>query len=162
MQIRPMEVTDGARILDIYAAGIATGNATFETDAPDWEAWDAGHVSGARFVAVVEDEVVGWSALVPSSTRCAYRGVAEASTYVAPQAQGKGIGLALLTALTRESEQLGYWTLLAGILRENTASIRLHEKAGFRIIGFNEKVGQLHGVWRDVIRLERRSRIVGS
>jgi phosphinothricin acetyltransferase len=156
-----MTPADGPRVLEIYRQGIATGNATFETDVPDWPSFDKSHHPFGRFVAESDGRVVGWSALTPSSQRCAYAGVAEVSVYVAPEAQGQGVGRALLEALLPASEEAGLWTLTAGILRENEASLRLHQKVGFRLIGFNERVGQLDGVWRDVIRMERRSPNVG-
>lgn len=156
-----MTDADGPSVLDIYAQGIVTGNATFEADVPDWPTFDQAHLPFARFVAEAEGTVVGWSALTPSSQRCAYRGVADVSVYVVPEAWGKGVGKALLEALLPASETAGIWTLTAGILRENEASLRIHQKVGFRLIGFNEQVGQLDGVWRDVMRLERRSAVVG-
>ena len=161
MTVRPMLASDAAAVLAIFAEGIATGNATFETEAPTWAEWDAEHVPTGRFVAEVDGQVAGWSALVPSSQRCAYSGVAEVSVYVAERARGQGVGKGLLEATVRASKEAGYWTVLAGILRENTASVRLHEGCGFRTVGFNERIGQLNGVWRDVVRMERRSPVVG-
>jgi phosphinothricin acetyltransferase len=144
----------------IYEDGIATGNATFETRAPSWEEWDAVH-SGIRLVAAVEGEIVGWAALAPVSGRCCYRGVAEDSVYVASRAHGRGVGRALLERLVEQSEAAGIWTLQAGIFPENTASVRLHLGCGFRLLGVHERLGELDGVWRDVLRLERRSESVG-
>jgi L-amino acid N-acyltransferase YncA len=148
-------------VRDIYAQGIATGNATFETVVPEWPEWDARHLPSCRLIAQLENEIVGWAALSPVSTRAVYRGVAEVSVYVATQAQGKGIGAALLARLISESEKHGIWTLQAGILAENATSIRLHQRAGFRVVGTREKIGCLHGQWRDTVLMERRSSIAG-
>jgi L-amino acid N-acyltransferase YncA len=161
MDIRQMTDDDAHRVLEIYAEGIATGNATFETEVPDWEAWDQGHDPNCRLVAVEEGAVVGWAALSPASDRCCYAGVAETSVYISPAVWGQGVGVALLNALVGQSEKEGYWTLLAEVLKENMASIRLHEKSGFRQVGVNERIGQMHGQWRDVVRLEHRSSVVG-
>jgi phosphinothricin acetyltransferase len=144
----------------IYLDGIATGNATFETDAPDWKQWDENHLGCGRLVARQDGAVVGWAALSPVSTRRVYSGVAEVSVYVAATARGKGIGRLLLAALVAESEQNGLWTLQAGIFPENAASIALHKQCGFREVGRRERLGMLRGVWRDVILLERRSRTI--
>jgi phosphinothricin acetyltransferase len=162
MNITPMSEAHWAAVREIYAQGIATRNATFETALPDWAEWDARHLSMCRLVALRGDEVVGWAALSAVSSREVYRGVAEVSVYVADGAQGKGIGSALLSALVAESERHGIWTLQAGILAENDASIHLHEKAGFRIVGRREKIGQLDGQWRDTVLMERRSTVVGA
>jgi L-amino acid N-acyltransferase YncA len=162
MNITPMSEAHWAAVREIYAQGIATRNATFETALPDWAEWDARHLSMCRLVALRGDEVVGWAALSAVSSREVYRGVAEVSVYVADGAQGKGIGSALLSALVAESERNGIWTLQAGILAENDASIHLHEKAGFRIVGRREKIGQLDGQWRDTVLMERRSTVVGA
>lgn len=141
----------------IYREGIDTGNATFETEAPEWERWDSAHLPRCRLVACEAGAVMGWAALSPVSTRRVYRGVAEVSVYVAESARGRGVGLALLEALVAESEQQGIWTLQAGIFPENTASLELHRKCGFRVVGERERIGKLGGVWRDVLLLERRS-----
>jgi phosphinothricin acetyltransferase len=162
MNITPMSEAHWAAVREIYAQGIATRNATFETALPDWAEWDARHLSMCRLVALRGDEVVGWAALSAVSSREVYRGVAEVSVYVADGAQGKGIGSALLSALVAESERMGIWTLQAGILAENDASIHLHEKAGFRIVGCREKIGRLDGQWRDTVLMERRSTVVGA
>ena len=127
---------------------------------PAWEEWDAAHLAGQRLVARVAGEIVGWAALAPVSTRPAYRGVAEVSVYVAPEAQGKGIGRALLSALVERSENADIWTLQAGIFPESGPSLELHERCGFRTVGVRERLGKLDGAWRDVVLLERRSRIV--
>src|SRR5580693_5452947 len=162
MNITPMSEAHWAAVREIYAQGIATRNATFETALPDWAEWDARHLSMCRLVALRGDEVVGWAALSAVSSREVYRGVAEVSVYVADGAQGKGIGSALLSALVAESARNGIWTLQAGILAENDASIHLHEKAGFRIVGCREKIGRLDGQWRDTVLMERRSTVVGA
>ncbi len=146
----------------IYEEGIATGNATFQTTAPAWEEWDAEHVKNSRLVAIEHAEVLGWAAVTAVSSRCVYAGVAEVSVYVAAAARGKGIGKKLLNALIQETEKNNFWTLQAGVFPENTASIKIHEESGFRIIGKREKIGQLKGVWRDTLLLERRSTIVGN
>ena len=141
----------------IYTEGIATGNATFETDAPDWATWDGNHLPFARLVARANNRVIGWSALSPVSTRRVYRGVAEVSVYVAESGRGAGVGRLLLEALIKEAEEHGIWTLQAGIFPENTASIALHKGCGFREVGRRERIGELGGRWRDVILMERRS-----
>jgi len=145
-------------VRDIYIDGIATGNATFETEAPTWEAWNAGHLPNLRLVALDETgEVVGWAALSPVSDRCVYDGVAEESVYVAASARGQGVGGALLERLISDSEEAGIWTIQTGIFPENESSLRLHERVGFRVLGTRERLGRLNGVWRDVVFLERRS-----
>lgn len=146
----------------IYEEGIATGNATFQTAAPSWEEWDNSHVKNSRVVAVDEgDEVLGWAALTPVSGRCVYAGVGEVSVYVSPKAQGKGLGKTLLKELITQSEQNGFWTLTAGIFPENKASLKIHQEAGFKVLGIREQIGKMNGVWRDTVLLERRSRKVG-
>lgn len=145
----------------IYLEGIATGNATFETAAPDWEKWDAGHLRHSRLAARQNGALAGWAALSPVLGRCVYAGVAEVSVYIAAAARGKGAGRQLLAALVTESEKNGIWTLQAGIFPENAASVRLHCGAGFRVAGKRERIGQLDGRWRDVLLLERRSAVIG-
>lgn len=145
----------------IYREGIATGLATFETAPPPWEQWDAAHRPDCRLVARDGERVLGWAALSPVSDRCVYAGVAENSIYIAAAARGQGIGKRLLGALVEASEAAGIWTLQTGVFPENAASLALHQAYGFRIVGIRERVGQLHGVWKDVVFLERRSRIVG-
>jgi len=145
-----------------YLEGIATGNATFETEAPQWERWDAAHSPICRLVAENAGAVLGFAALSPVSARKVYAGVAEISVYVAEQARGSGIGGALLRELVRASEAAGFWTLQAGIFPENHASLRLHEKCGFRVLGVRERVGCMAGRWRDVVLLERRSATAGA
>jgi L-amino acid N-acyltransferase YncA len=148
-------------VRSIYLEGIASGNATFETEAPIWGKWDAAHLPFGRLVARVEDVVLGWSALSPVSDRCCYAGVAEASIYVGARHRGQGFGRALLQATIDVAESNGIWTLQAGIFPENHASLTLVAKCGFREVGRRERLGKLHGAWRDVLLLERRSRIVG-
>ncbi|MCX5379934.1 GNAT family N-acetyltransferase [Streptomyces sp. NBC_00091] len=144
--------------LAIYQAGIDEGDATFETTAPTWEAFDAAKLPDHRFAAVDEDgKVLGWVAATAVSDRCAYAGVVEHSVYVAPAARGRGVARALLEALIASTEEAGIWTIQSGVFPENTASLALHERAGFRIIGTRERIGRHHGQWRDVVLLERRS-----
>lgn len=160
--IEAMRADDWERVRAIYLEGIATGDATFETDAPAFEAWDAAHLRECRLVARSGEEIAGWAALSPVSSRCVYGGVAEVSVYVAASARGRGVGRALLASLVEESERKNLWTLQAGVLAENGASIRLHERCGFRVVGKRERLGKLKGAWRDVVLLERRSAIVGE
>jgi len=150
----PVHWEDAERI---YLEGISTGNATFETAAPAWAAWDRAHLPDLRLVALGGDTLLGWAALSPISDRCVYGGVAEESVYVAEQARGQGVGRLLLEELIRRSEAAGIWTIQTGIFPENEASLRLHERVGFRVVGVRERIGQLRGVWRDVVFLERRS-----
>ncbi len=156
-----MQEPDWPEVVKIYRQGMLTGNATLETEVPTWESWDAAHLPASRFVARQEGRVLGWAALTPASGRCVYAGVAEVSVYVAATAQHRGIGTALLRALIDASEREGIWTLQSGILVENEASLALHKRCGFRVVGRRERLGQLNGVWRDVVLLERRSQIVG-
>lgn len=156
-----MRSSDGSAVLAIYAEGIATGNATFETETPDWEKWNSRHIEDCRWVARAGDEVVGWAALSRVSTRAVYAGVSEVSVYVADRARGQHVGLQLLQALVEESERAGLWTLQASIFPENAASILLHERCGFRVVGQCEKIACLQGAWRDTILMERRSKVVG-
>jgi L-amino acid N-acyltransferase YncA len=160
-EINPMRPQDWPLVRDIYRQGIATGNATFETELPDWEKWDASHRKDCRLVARKREQVSGWAALSPVSGRQVYSGVAEVSVYVAAAARGSGIGRALLDALIKESEHHQIWTLQAGIFPENTASIAIHKSCGFREVGTRQRIGKLGKVWRDVLLLERRSTMVG-
>jgi L-amino acid N-acyltransferase YncA len=160
--VEKMKVEDWGSVRSIYREGIATGNATFEKDVPEWQEWDRRHLGDCRFVARREGQVVGWGALSPVSSRCVYAGVAEVSIYVAALARGQGIGKTLLRALIEESERQGIWALQAGVFPENEASIALHKAWGFREVGYREKIGQMNGHWRDVILLERRSEVVGT
>jgi L-amino acid N-acyltransferase YncA len=157
IEIRTMRADDWPRVASIYEAGIATGDATFETEAPPWDAWDEGHLEQPRLVACAAGAVVGWAALSPVSERCVYQGVAEVSVYVDPAASGQGVGRAVLGALVEASESAGIWTLQTGIFPENTASLALHQRCGFRVVGLREKIGQMGDRWRDVVFLERRS-----
>jgi phosphinothricin acetyltransferase len=156
--IEPMLPAHWPEVRSIYLEGIATGNATFETTAPEWERWDAAHLPGSRLIAREHASALGWAALSRVSRRQVYSGVAEVSIYVGARARGKGIGMRLLSALVEASERKGIWTLQAGIFPENHASIHLHQKCGFRIVGTRERVGCLAGVWRDVALMERRSK----
>ncbi len=160
-EIHRMSSADWRRVRAIYEEGIRGGDATFETEAPDWAAWDAAHLPHSRLVARAGGEVVGWAALNPVSDRCAYGGVAEVSVYVAGSSHGRGVGTALLAGLVEASERRGLWTLQAGVFPENRASVALHEKLGFRVVGVRRRLGKLNGVWRDVLLLERRSTAVG-
>jgi phosphinothricin acetyltransferase len=151
---------DWAAVRAIYAEGIATGNATFETAPPGWTAWDRDHLNTCRIVAVRGDEILGWAALAPVSKRAVYAGVAEVSIYVAAGARGQGVGSRLLQALIRESETAGIWTLQAAVFPENVPTLRLHMAAGFREVGRRERIGKHEGRWRDTVLLELRSRQV--
>jgi phosphinothricin acetyltransferase len=155
-----MTAADWPSIRDIYEAGIATGHATFETTAPSWEQWDAAHLTDHRIVADIEREIVGWTAMSPVSDRCVYAGVAEHSVYIHPDHRGQGVGRTLLEALIASAEAAGIWTIQTGIFPENTASVKLHQRCGFRIVGRRERIGQLKGVWRDTLFLERRSPVL--
>jgi L-amino acid N-acyltransferase YncA len=158
--VRDLRPGDWPEVSRIYAEGIATGNATFETEVPSWEAWDAAHLPGHRLVAEREGRVVGWIALAPVSSRCCYAGVAEISAYVGEAARGEGVGAELLAAVIESSERTGIWTLQTGVFPENEASVALLRRFGFRVVGTQERIGRLHGVWRDVLLLERRSEAV--
>ena len=161
LQIRKMTPEDWPSVAGIYVEGIQTGNATFQTEAPAWVDWDKGHLQVCRLVAIVEEQVAGWAALSGVSARKVYAGVAEESVYVGAAFRGIGIGQQLLEALVLESETEGFWTLQAGIFPENTSSIRIHEKCGFRVLGRRERIGKMGDVWRDTLLLERRSRVIG-
>src|SRR5437588_4323324 len=158
--IIPMVAEDWPTVREIYLQGISTGNATCDTGAPGWENWNAGHLPSCRLVARSAGVVLGWAALTSVSDRCVYAGVGDLSVYVAEDARGKGIGLKLLKALIGASEQAGIWTLQAGIFPENVASIELHQRCGFRVVGRREKIGCMDGRWRDNLLLERRSKVV--
>ena len=161
-EIRVMQPEDAAKIIDIYQEGIDGGNATYEKTAPNWEAWDSKYLKVCRFVLENEaNETVGWCALLPVSDRACFKGVAEVSIYLDSSVQGKGLGKLLLKKLILDSEEQGFWTLQAGIFPENEASIAIHRKLGFRVVGRRERLGQLNGAWRDVVLLERRSAVVG-
>ena len=159
--IIPLQVEHWLAVRQIYLEGIATGNATFETTSPDWPEWDKKYRPDCRLVALQDDQVLGWAAVSPTSGRAVYAGVVEVSIYVAATARGQGVGTQLMTVLVAATEQAGIWTMQAGIFPENVSSIKLHEAAGFRVLGRRERIGQMHGVWRDVVLMERRSRVVG-
>lgn len=161
MIFRELKKADWSQVSSIYQQGIDTGNATFQLDIPNWSDWNIGHLPTCRIVAEVDNEILGWAALSPVSSRCVYRGVAEVSIYVANRSFGKKIGTKLLDKLISESEKNGIWTLQAGIFPENKASLRIHEKLGFRKVGYREKIGRMNGIWRDTILLERRSDVTG-
>lgn len=155
--IRKMTEADKERVLKIYESEINKRKATFETKVPSWEVWDKRHLKACRLVACVDEEVVGWVALSPVSTREAYKGVAEVSIYVDGKHQGKGIGSLLMSTLIQMSEEEGFWTLQANIFPTNIESLKLHEKFGFKIVGVRNKIAKLDGVWKDIVLLERRS-----
>jgi L-amino acid N-acyltransferase YncA len=159
--IREMISEDSSRVLEIYKMGIDTHNATFETDVPFWTAWDSNHLKHSRFVYTDNEKVLGWVALSPVSSRSAYKGVAEVSIYVDTQTHGKGIGSLLMEKAITSSEEHGIWTLFSSVFPENQATLRLHEKFDFRIIGTRERIAQMNGKWRDTIQLERRSKNTG-
>jgi L-amino acid N-acyltransferase YncA/2-polyprenyl-3-methyl-5-hydroxy-6-metoxy-1,4-benzoquinol methylase len=162
--IRPMRAADAAEVLAIYQSGLDSGQASFETTAPAWEAFDAAKLPLHRHVAIDAStgQVLGWAAASAVSDRCVYAGVIEHSVYVAPDSRRSGIGAALLAALTGSAEAAGIWTVQSGVFPENTASLRLHERAGFRVVGTRERIGCHHGRWRDVVFIERRSSVAGT
>lgn len=161
VQIQLLQEDHWKRVEAIYREGINTGQATFLQTVPDWYEWDRGHLSHSRIVALVNGDVVGWAALSPVSQRPHYLGVAEVSVYVCEPMRGKKVGTVLLSALICRSEENGIWTLQSSIFPENTASVRLHEACGFRVMGRRERIAQQNGAWRDTLILERRSKIVG-
>lgn len=161
IEIRAMRPADWPAVSTIYAEGLATGQATFQTDVPEWDQWDRSHLQQCRLVATENDKVVAWAAVSPVSSRAVYSGVVEVSIYVAAGSRGKGIGKSVLAALIRETEADGRWTLQAGIFPENEASVALHLACGFRIVGVRRRIGRHNGVWRDALFLERRSDVVG-
>ncbi|BDD03972.1 GNAT family N-acetyltransferase [Aureibacter tunicatorum] len=158
---RKLEKSDWEKVSQIYSEGLDTGNATFETNIPSWESWNNSHLNDCRHVAEINGKVAGWSALSPVSSRCVYGGVAEVSVYVSSEFEGQKIGTRLLEKLIKESEAIGIWTLQAGIFPENLGSLKIHKRLDFREVGFREKIGQLNGVWRDTVLLERRSKKIG-
>jgi len=160
VRIEPMADAHAAAVLAIYQAGIDEGNATFETRAPGWPAFTAGRLPGHRFVATAAGQVTGWVAASATSGRGVYAGVVEHSVYVHPDARGQGTGRRLLDALITSAEAAGIWTIQSSIFPENTASLALHQAAGFRVVGIRERLGQHHGRWRDVILIERRSPVI--
>jgi phosphinothricin acetyltransferase len=161
IQIDSLRESDWERVRTIYLEGLATGQASFETDAPSWEAWDAAHLAHSRLAARGEGRVVGWAALTPMSKRRCYAGVAEVSIYVAAAARGRGLGRRLLAELVASSERHGIWTLFGSTFPENAASLRAQAACGFRVMGRRERIAQHHGVWRDTVITERRSAIAG-
>ena len=162
LPIRAIRPSDWTAIRSIYLEGIATGDATLEADVPTWEEWDKAHLQTCRLLATRADDVIGWAALSPVSSRCVYEGVAEVSVYVAGRARGQGIGTALLNGLIGASERAGLWTLESGIFPENVASLALHKACGFGEVGHRERLGRMNDRWRDVVLLERRSPVAGS
>ena len=160
--IRPMEPADAGQVLAIYQAGLDTGQASFETTAPAWERFDAAKLPAHRHVAADAGQVLGWTAAVAVSDRCVYAGVIEHSVYTHPAYRRRGIGAALLAALIGSAEEAGIWTIQSGVFPENTASLRLHEQAGFRVVGTRERIGRHHGRWRDTVLIERRSAVAGA
>jgi L-amino acid N-acyltransferase YncA len=156
-----MQLDDWEAVRIIYQQGIETGQATFETAVPSWAEWDAGKRRDCRLVAQSETKIAGWAALSPTSRRAVYAGVAEVSVYVLAEVRGRGVGKLLMQALIAAAEQAGIWTLQSSVFPENEATITLHKKAGFRIVGTRERIARHHGIWRDTVILERRSQIVG-
>ena len=161
MQIINIDEQNFEQVAKIYEEGIKTGLATFQNEVPDWQSWDKSHFSVCRIGVCEKKQMVGWSALSPVSSRCVYAGVAEVSVYVSALFRGKGIGKFLLNSLITQSEKAGIWTLQSGIFEENISSIVLHEKCGFRRIGFREKIGKIEGSWKNNVIMERRSKTIG-
>ncbi len=161
--IRPMNEQDWPDVGKIYGQGIATGKATFQQEIPEYTNWDTSHLPVCRFVAVSNGKTVGWIALSGVSSRCVYRGVAEVSVYIADTARGRGVGQKLLRHIIAESEKAGIWMLQSGIMEDNPASLRLHEKCGFRKVGFRERIGRdSAGQWRSTVLMEKRSATTGT
>ncbi len=161
VQFRSMQAADWPAVSLIYFEGMATGNATFQKEIPGWDEWDSGHLKTCRIIGLVGDKIFGWAALSPVSDRCVYAGVAEISVYVAGAFRGIGLGKKLLEKLVSESEAENIWVLQAGIFPENFPSLELHRRAGFREVGYREKIGKMDGRWRNIILMERRSEIAG-
>ena len=160
LEVRDLGPGDWPAVREIFEQGLAGRNATFETEAPSWDAWDASQLDSHRYVAVEDGRVVGWVAAHPVSSRPCYRGVVEHSVYVHDAFQGRAIGRVLLERLFESTEAAGIWTIQTGIFPENEASLALHERCGFRVVGTQERLGKLDGVWRDVVVLERRSEVI--
>ncbi|MGA2408485.1 MAG: N-acetyltransferase family protein [Bacteroidales bacterium] len=158
--VREMQQDDSQSVLEIYMMGLETKNATFETTVPSWQKWDSKHLPHSRFISEENGIVAGWAALTPFSSREVYRGVAEVSIYVANGFRGKKIGSGLMEQIIISSELNGIWTLVSSVFPENEATLKLHKKFGFRVIGTRERIAQLDGKWRDTILLERRSSVV--
>lgn len=161
IKLRKLTASDWTSVAEIYKQGIETGNATFQQAIPSWDEWNKAHISTCRLIIEVDNEVAGWAALSAVSSRPVYAGIAEVSVYVGSKYRGQQIGTKLLEAIISESESKGFWTLQAGIFPENLASIAIHKKAGFREIGYREKVGKMKDIWRNTVLLERRSTIIG-
>lgn len=161
IQIQPLLPQHAAAVLTIYAEGLQSGQATFNTVVPCWQEWNASHLVHTRLVATENDKVLGWIALLPVSARACYKGVAEFSIYIAKENRGKGTGSLLMEAMIKESEANAVWTLQSATFETNTASIRLQQKFGFRMIGFRERIAQLNNVWHNTVMLERRSTVTG-
>jgi L-amino acid N-acyltransferase YncA len=161
MEIEQLTEKHWPEVSAIYVSGLATGNANFSTKVPAWEDWDKTHLKNCRIVMMDDGKVLGWAALTAISDQCVFAGVAEVSVYVHEGARGSGIGKSLLTAIVDESEKNNLWTLEARIFAENLASIKIHQANGFRIVGRRERIGQMNGVWRDTVLLERRSTKIG-
>ena len=162
IEFTPMHPTDWKTVATIYKLGIDTGQATFQLEVPDWESWDKGHLQICRILAKSGNEIAGWAALSPISSRAVYRGVTEVSIYISPDFRGKKIGKKLLAKLIEDSEANGIWTLQASIFPENKASLKIHQDLGFRQVGYREKIGAMNGIWRDTILVERRSNLTGK
>ncbi len=158
--IKSMLPEHWSEVAIIYQDGVETGMATFEKEIPSWEVWDSNHIKACRIIAVLNKKIVGWAALSPVSSRCVYGGVGEVSVYVSNGFRGNQIGEKLLRRLIMESEENGLWTIQSSVFPENIGSIKLHEKVGFRKIGYREKIGALNGVWKDNILLEKRSKLI--
>ncbi len=161
MEIKSITKDNFPEAMEIYRQGLETQIATFQNDTPTWEDWDKGHLDFCRISIFDNNKMLGWTSLTPVSSRCVYAGVAEVSIYIAKEERGKGIGKIVLTELIRQSEKNGIWTLQSGIFAENESSIKLHEKCGFRIVGYREKIGKKNGVWKDNVLMERRSKTIG-
>lgn len=162
ISIRSMNENDWPSVSEIYRQGIETGKATFQSDIPTYNEWNAAHIQECRFVTVHDGKVVGWTALSKVSSRCVYGGVAEVSIYIAAEARGKGIGKQLLNQMILESEKAGFWLLQSGIMEDNEPSIQLHERCGFRQVGYRERIGRdIHGKWRSTVLVEKRSEVAG-
>jgi L-amino acid N-acyltransferase YncA len=159
-EVRDLRPDDWPEVARIFEEGIATGNATFETEVPSWEEWDRAHLAGHRFVAEDDGRLVGWIALAPVSARPCYGGVAEISVYVASEARGRGVGSQLLATLVESAERGRLWTLQTSVFPENEASLALLRRFGFRVVGTRERIGQLHDIWRNTVLVERRSEVV--
>lgn len=161
MEIRPITKDNFSEVVEIYKQGLATNITTFQNDLPQWEDWNKGHLDFCRISIYENNKMLGWTALTPVSSRCVYAGVAEVSVYIAQKERGKGIGKILLNELIKQSEANGIWMLQSGIFSENQSSIKLHEKCGFRMVGYREKIGKKNGIWKDNILMEYRSKNIG-